>query len=88
MKAEKVGNKVINAIDETHLVDKGLPKSWICPHCYRKNIMGPYKEEELLEFFKTMQHCDVCGYVHLWTLELTEEFKRKTVEMLTKGGKV
>lgn len=88
MKVEKVGNKVINPIDETHLVDKGLPKAWTCPHCKRRNIMGPYKEEELLQFFKTMQHCDFCGYVHLWTLELTEEFKRKTIEMLTKGGKV
>jgi len=76
--------KVITTVDETHLVNKGLPKSWTCPHCKRRNIN---KEEELLEFFKTMQHCDFCGYVHLWTLELTEEFKRKTVEMLTKGGK-
>lgn len=51
MKTEKVGNKVINRIDETHLVDKGLPKTWTCPHCKGRNIMGPYKEEELLELF-------------------------------------
>ncbi len=74
-------------IDETHLIDKGLPKSWTCPHCGKCNKMGRYKEEELLEFFKTLQHCDHCGYVHIWTLELTENFKRKTIEILT-GGKI
>lgn len=87
MKVEKVGNKVINAIDETHLVDKGLPKAWTCPHCHRRNIMGTFKEEELLQFFKTMQHCGFCGNVHIWTLELTEEFKRKIIEALTEDDK-
>jgi hypothetical protein len=47
--------------------------------------MGRYKEEELFEFFKTMQHCDHCGYVHIWLLELTEDFKRRVVNMLMEG---
>lgn len=73
-------------IDETILTDTGLPKSWTCPHCGKRNKMGRYKEEELFEFFKTMQHCDHCGYVHIWLLELTEDFKRRVVNMLIRGG--
>ena len=73
----------MSRIDETVIVDAGLPKSWTCPHCGKKNRMGRFKEEEFLEFFKTMQHCDACGYVHLWTLKLSEDFKRKVVSMLT-----
>lgn len=45
--------------------------------------MGKFKEEEFLEFFKTMQHCDRCGYVHLWRLVLTDDFKKQVVSMLT-----
>lgn len=78
----------MNKIDETVLTDRGLPKSWTCPHCGKRNRMGRYKEEELLEFFKTMQHCDRCGYVHLWTLKLTEGFKKKVVEMLLMGDRI
>ena len=77
----------MGTIDETVLIDKGLPKTWTCPHCGKRNRMGRDKEEELFEFFKTMQHCDKCGYVHLWTLKLTDGFKRQVVDMLT-GGKI
>ena len=78
----------MKSIDETVLVDKGLPKTWICPHCHKRNRMGRFKEEELFEFFQTMQHCDFCGYVHHWSLELTDNFKKKTIAMLLKevGG--
>lgn len=38
MKVEKVGNKVINPIDETHLVDKGLPKAWTWPVQAKKRL--------------------------------------------------
>lgn len=76
-------------IDITKLVNKGMPKTWTCPHCGKRNRVGPYKEEELIEFGKTLQHCDYCGYVHLWKLELTEDFKHAVVDMLlskTKRG--
>lgn len=73
-------------IDETEIVNGTLPKSWKCPHCGKRNQMGRYKEEEFMEFFKTMQHCDRCGYVHLWTLKLTEDFKRKVLGMLLEGA--
>lgn len=75
-------------IDETILVNKSLPKSWTCPHCGKRNRMGKYKEEEFIEFFKTMQHCDHCGYVHIWLLELTDTFKRKVVDYLETMGEV
>ncbi|MCH4062984.1 MAG: hypothetical protein LKG48_04710 [Lachnospiraceae bacterium] len=76
-------------IDITKLVNKGMPKTWTCPHCGKRNRVGPYKEEELIEFEKTLQHCYYCGYVHLWKLELTEDFKHSVVDMLlskTKKG--
>ena len=72
----------IDPIDVTVLTDIGLPKTWKCPHCGKRNQMGQYKEEELFEFFKTMQHCGQCGYIHLWELRLTDEFKRSVVNML------
>lgn len=74
------------SIDVTIIKDKGLPKTWTCPHCGKRNRMGKYKEEEFLEFFKTMQHCDRCSYVHLWKLELSEEFKKKVIDMLLRPG--
>ena len=73
------------SIDETIIKDKRLPKTWTCPHCGKRNKMGRYKEEEFIEFGKTMQHCG-CGYVHLWKLELSEGFKKKVIDMLLTGG--
>ncbi len=72
----------MNSIDETILINKGLPKTWKCPHCGARNRIGKYKEDELFEFFKTMQHCDTCSYVHLWTLKLTDDFKKKVIDTL------
>lgn len=76
-----------NSIDVTHLVNKGMPKTWTCPHCGKRDRIGRYKEEELIQFGKTLQHCGRCGYVHCWELELTEDFKRSVVDMLLSGGK-
>lgn len=39
----------INPIDVTTLINEGLPKSWRCPHCWKRNKTGQYKEEELLK---------------------------------------
>lgn len=69
-------------IDETTLVDQTLPKRWTCPHCGKRHRMDPEAEGIFLEFFKVIRHCPSCGYLHIWTLELTEEFKRKTLAML------
>lgn len=71
-------------IDETTLVDQTLPKSWTCPHCGKRNRMDPEAEGIFLEFFKVIRHCPHCAYLHLWTLELTSEFKRKTIDLLLK----
>lgn len=75
----------LDPIDVTTLINEGLPKTWRCPHCYKRNKMGQYKEDELFEFFKTMQHCERCGYVHMWELRLTDDFKQKVVNRLMKG---
>lgn len=72
-------------IDETQLIDEGMPKYWICPHCGKRQQVGPYKEEELMEYFQTFQHCDKCGYLHHWTLTLTEDFKKAVADMLIRG---
>ena len=69
-------------IDETTLVNQTMPKSWTCPHCRRRNKMDPYAEELLLEFFMVIRQCPHCGFLHLWRLELTEEFKRKTIDLI------
>lgn len=70
------------SIDETRIVNGQLPKTWICPHCHKRNKMGRYKNEEFMEFGKAFQHCDHCCYVHYWELELTEDFKRRVVDMM------
>lgn len=69
-------------IDETTLIDETLPDWWRCPHCGKRNRMDPEAEEILLEFFKVIRQCPVCGYLHIWKLELTEGFKRKVIDLL------
>ncbi len=69
-------------IDETTLVNQTLPKTWMCPHCRKRNKMDPYAEELLLEFFQVIRQCPHCGFLHIWRLELTEEFKRQTIDLI------
>ncbi len=76
-----------NEIDFTHLKDKTMPKSWLCPHCNNRNTTGTYADDILFENFKYMEHCDYCGYVHCWHLELTESFKKKVIDYLLNNGK-
>lgn len=71
-------------IDETTLVNRTLPKTWTCPHCGKRNRMDPYTEEIFLEFFQVLRQCPACGFLHIWRLELTEEFKQKTIDLLLK----
>ena len=71
-------------IDETRLINRLMPKRWKCPHCGRQNKTGPMGDEILLEHFKYLEHCG-CGYVHFWTLELTDDFKKKVVGILRSG---
>ena len=73
------------AIDETTLTNRLMPKTWTCPHCGRRNQTGQAADSILLEHFKYLQLCEKCGYVHFWRLELTDDFKRKVVRMLTEG---
>lgn len=69
-------------IDETILVNTGLPKTWTCPHCRKRNKMDPFAEEILMEHFKVIRQCGQCGYLHVWKLKLTDDFKRKVVDMI------
>lgn len=81
----------MRSIDETRLVDETMPKSWVCPHCRKKNRTGDYADEILIENFKYLEHCPRCGYVHAWTLELTEAYKAKVFRTLLRyhvGGKI
>lgn len=79
-------DELIDPVDVTTLINDFTPKSWKCPHCGKRNITGKYAEMILLENLKYLEHCDTCGNVHCWQLELTEEFKKKVVDMLMKGG--
>jgi rubredoxin len=71
-------------IDETTLINQLLPKSWRCPHCGKRNRMDPYAEEIFLEFFQVIRQCPSCGFLHIWHLKLTEEFKKKIIDLLLK----
>ena len=70
------------SIDETRIIDGTLPKRWKCPHCGKWHRMDKEAEPIFLEFFKLLRHCGQCGYVHVWTLELTDGFKRNVVSMM------
>ena len=72
----------VNPVDVTKLIDKGLPKSWKCPHCGKRNKMDEFAEELLMRYFKVFRHCEDCGYVHMWELTLTENFKNEVVQYL------
>lgn len=74
-----------NPADFTELVDRGLPKSWKCPHCGSRNSFDEYAEEILMTYSKVLRHCERCGYVHMWQLRLTDGFKKKVVETLLGG---
>ncbi len=73
-------------IDETTLEDRLMPKSWKCPHCGKKNLTSEYADETMLEHFKYIQHCEHCGYLHIWHLHLTDKFKKGVISLLV-GGK-
>lgn len=69
-------------VDETIIVDAGLPKRWRCPHCGKTHKMDPYAEEVFMEYFTVLRCCGKCGHVHCWKLKLTDDFKKKVVNML------
>lgn len=71
----------MNSVDHTVLTNKTIPNTWRCPHCGRRNKTGMYANEILMEHFKYLEHC-WCGYVHSWELRLTDDFKKKVVDML------
>lgn len=75
----------INDIDRTVLKDRLMPKSWTCPHCKTRQRTGEVADELLIEYGKYLQHCRLCMYVHIWELELSDEFKKQVVDKLVKG---
>lgn len=75
----------VQDIDRTVITNNLLPKSWKCPHCGQRQKMSPYGDETLIEFGKHIQHCGTCGYLHIWNLELTDDFKQQVVGMLIGG---
>lgn len=70
------------SIDETVIVNGTLPKSWRCPHCGKRQKFGKEDEEIFMSYMKLIRHCEKCGYLHFWKLELTEDFKKQVVEQL------
>ena len=75
-------DEIIDRRDVTELKDRGLPKSWKCPYCGKRNKMDEFAEELLMSYFKVFRHCERCGYVHMWKLTLTENFKHEVVQFL------
>lgn len=74
----------IDPKDETHLVNKGMPKFWKCPHCGKRHKTDRAAEDILLEFFKVIRQCGRCGYLHIWTLEFTDDFKQSLLDYMNK----
>lgn len=75
----------VKDIDRTMIVDNVLPKLWKCPHCGKRQKVNPYGGETLIEFGKHIQHCENCGYLHIWELKLTDNFKQQVIGMLLGG---
>lgn len=72
-------------IDVTKVTNEFTKRYWKCPHCGRKQRTGAYADEILLNHGKYIEHCIGCGYLHLWELTLTDDFKRKIIELLKEG---
>lgn len=72
-------------IDETELVNRGLPEKWTCPHCHKRQGFSSEAENILIGFRKYSEQCENCGYVHFWKLKLTDEFKKKVIQILLGG---
>ena len=70
------------SIDRTILVNTLLPKTWKCPHCGKRQTFIPSDEEILIRYGKLIRHCETCGYLHSWELQLTDEYKRKVADMV------
>lgn len=71
-------------MDYTVITDGGLPKSWTCPHCGKRQKLSEQDNEIFMRFMRFIRHCERCGYLHCWKLDLTEEFKQKIVDELRK----
>lgn len=74
----------MTSIDRTVLTNKSLPESWKCPHCGKHQTFTPQDEEIFLKYGKFIRQCERCGYLHLWELHLTDDFKRKVADMVNK----
>ena len=74
--------KFINDIDVTEVIDSTMPKTWECPHCGKRNITGSEADEILPLLGKYIEQCPHCGYLHLFRLILTDEFKKNVVDFL------
>ena len=71
-------------IDETIITNAcfHLHKHWKCPHCGAVSRLDEEAVETLIKHFKVIRQCGRCGYLHIWTLRFTEDFKKKVVEYL------
>lgn len=68
------------SIDRTILVNSLLPKTWKCPHCGKRQTFAEHDDGILLQYGRFIRHCENCGYLHSWELQLTDDFKRKVAE--------
>ena len=75
-------------IDETIITNANLLLSahWKCPHCGAVSRLDEEAVEILIRHFKVIRQCGRCGYLHIWILRLTEDFKKKVVEYLLNEG--
>jgi transcription elongation factor Elf1 len=74
-----------NPDDHTILKNRLMPNEWKCPHCGCEQRSSIQANDILIEYGQYIAHCENCGYLHSWTLQLTEKFKRKVIEHLLNG---
>ena len=75
-------------IDTTVITNGCLPKSWKCPHCGKRQKLSEQDNDTFIRYGTYMafiRHCERCGYLHSWKLILTDDFKKKIVDMLLNG---
>ena len=62
-----------------------LPKSFICPHCHKRNPIPEMHQEDFIRYMKHIQHCDYCGNLHFWELRLSEFFMKNVIDYINKN---
>ena len=74
--------KIQNNIDVTDVINSMMPERWTCPHCGQISKTGMYANDIIFENGRYIEQCRLCGYLHIFRLILTNDFKKKVVDFI------